>query len=216
VFGAPISEYVFGYLLAHERRIFERRHNQQAHRWERTPGGRLRGKTIGILGVGSIGAEIARTAKHFGMTVRGYARQRLFRRCGCLLSRRDSIGIHARTGLPGQRAAEHAAASHHRRLRVELCPGAVLVNVGRGAAVDEGALAGALKAGRLALAVLDVFEQEPLPEDHPFWDTPNLLMTFHTSAWHDPADLIKPFVDNYMRFVRGEPLEHRVDFERGY
>ncbi len=74
VFGGLMSEYVFGYLLYHERHIFERYQAQQEHRWDRSTTGMIRGKTIGLLGVGSIGADLARTAKHFGMTVRGYTR----------------------------------------------------------------------------------------------------------------------------------------------
>ncbi|MFN8405361.1 MAG: NAD(P)-dependent oxidoreductase [Anaerolineales bacterium] len=74
VFGGLMSEYVFGYLLNHERRIFERYRAQQEHRWDASTTGMLRGKTIGLLGVGSIGAVIAKTAKHFEMTVHGYTR----------------------------------------------------------------------------------------------------------------------------------------------
>ncbi len=74
VFGGLMSEYVFGYLLNHERRIFERYQAQQEHRWDGSTTGMLRGKTIGLLGVGSIGAHLARTAKYFGMNVRGYTR----------------------------------------------------------------------------------------------------------------------------------------------
>ena len=74
VFGPQMSEYVFAYLLAHERKIFEKQASQAAGRWDPTPPARLRGKQIGLLGVGTIGAALARTAKHFGMRVKGYTR----------------------------------------------------------------------------------------------------------------------------------------------
>ena len=93
---------------------------------------------------------------------------------------------------------------------------AVLVNVGRGNAVDEPALVQALNGGKIAAAVLDVFEQEPLPEGHPFWTTPNLYMTFHTSAISYPEDLTKVFIENYQRYVDGKPLKYVVDFAKGY
>jgi len=93
---------------------------------------------------------------------------------------------------------------------------AVFVNPGRGSVVDEGALAEALQQGRLAGAVLDVFDEEPLPADHVFWRTPRLLITSHTAALSAPEEIAPVFVDNYRRLVRGEPLRHRVDFERGY
>jgi phosphoglycerate dehydrogenase-like enzyme len=92
----------------------------------------------------------------------------------------------------------------------------VFVNPGRGGVVDEAALAAALQEGRLAGAVLDVFETEPLPADHVFWCLPNVLITSHTAALSAPADIAPLFVDNYRRLLRGEPLQYRVDFERGY
>jgi phosphoglycerate dehydrogenase-like enzyme len=74
VFGRLMSEYVFAYLLAHERRVLEKYAAQQAGRWDPAPPGTLGGKQIGLIGVGSIGATLARTAKHFGMRVKGYTR----------------------------------------------------------------------------------------------------------------------------------------------
>ena len=88
--------------------------------------------------------------------------------------------------------------------------------VQRGTTLDESALVKALETGQIAGAVLDVFEQEPLPEGHPFWTTPNLLITFHTSAPSLPADLTNLFVENYHRFIAGKELKYQVDFERGY
>src|SRR5204863_5339200 len=74
VFGPQMAEYVFGYLLAHERRMFQKYAAQRERRWDPTPPGALRGRQIGLLGVGAIGAALARTAKHFGMRVKGYTR----------------------------------------------------------------------------------------------------------------------------------------------
>ncbi|HEU0296773.1 MAG TPA: NAD(P)-dependent oxidoreductase, partial [Anaerolineales bacterium] len=93
---------------------------------------------------------------------------------------------------------------------------AILINVGRGNAVDESALVEALNQNRIAGAILDVTEQEPLLEDHPFWTTPDLLLTFHTSAISYPEDMVKLFVENYHLYMEGKPLKHQVDFERGY
>ena len=90
------------------------------------------------------------------------------------------------------------------------------MNPGRGGVVDEPALAAALQEGRLAGAVLDVFQQEPLPAGHVFWRTPNLLITSHTAALSFPQDIAPVFIDNYRRLLRGEPLKYRVDFEQEY
>jgi phosphoglycerate dehydrogenase-like enzyme len=93
---------------------------------------------------------------------------------------------------------------------------AVFMNVGRGASVDEQALVDALHQNKIAAAILDVFEQEPVPQESPLWTTPNLLMTFHTSAPSLPEDLAKLFIENYKLFHAGIPLKHQVDFEKGY
>jgi phosphoglycerate dehydrogenase-like enzyme len=219
VFGDSMCEYVFAYLLAHERRLFDRLRSQQTRHWDHSPGGRLRGRTLGLLGVGSIGAELARSAKHFGMQVRGYTRSSESSRAVDAYYHGDRVLEFAR-GLDYLVCVVPNTAATRRivdaALLQALPPGAVLINLGRGAALDETALLQALQSGRLALAVLDVFEHEPLPPEHPFWQTPNLLMTFHTSALHEPHDMIRPFLENYARFTRGETLLHQVDFERGY
>ena len=97
-----------------------------------------------------------------------------------------------------------------------LPPHALVINVGRGPAVDESALIEALNENRIAGAVLDVFEKEPLPKDHPFWTTPNLLMTFHTAAPSLAEDISNLFFENYELFLEGQPLMYQVDFEKGY
>jgi len=101
-------------------------------------------------------------------------------------------------------------------LLAALPPRAVFVNPGRGSIVDEQALAAALREGRLAGAVLDVFEQEPLTADHVFWRTPNVVITSHTAALSFPPDIAPIFIDNYRRYVAGQPLRYRVDFDQEY
>jgi len=92
----------------------------------------------------------------------------------------------------------------------------VILNPGRGSIIDHDALAAALSAGRLAAAVLDVFDTEPLPPEHPLWRTPNVFVTAHTAALSIPADIAPLFIDNYRRLVSGEPLKYRVDFDLEY
>jgi phosphoglycerate dehydrogenase-like enzyme len=93
---------------------------------------------------------------------------------------------------------------------------AVILNPGRGSVIDHDALADALSAGRLAAAILDVFDAEPLPPEHPLWRIPNVLVTSHTAALSIPADIAPLFIDNYRRLVRGETLKYRVDFNLEY
>ena len=222
VFGGQMSEYVFAYLLARERKVFEKQASQAAGRWDPSPPTRLRGKQLGLLGVGTIGAALARTAKHFGMRVKGYTRASedsadvdeyfhgpLADVAAAFASDLDYLVC----VMPGTAATRHLIG---RALLGALPPRAVFVNPGRGGVVDEAALAAALQEGRLAGAILDVFETEPLPADHVFWRMPNVVITSHTAALSAPPDIAPIFIDNYRRLLRGEPLQYRVDFERGY
>jgi phosphoglycerate dehydrogenase-like enzyme len=222
VFGGQMSEYVFAYLLARERKIFDKQASQVAGRWDAAPPTRLRGKQLGLLGVGTIGAALARTAKHFGMRVKGYTRVSedsadvdeyfhgpLADVAAAFASDLDYLV----SVMPGTAATRHLVG---RALLRALPPRAVFLNPGRGGVVDEAALAAALQDGRLAGAVLDVFETEPLPADHAFWRMPNVVITSHTAALSAPSDIAPIFIDNYRRLLRGEPLQYCVDFERGY
>lgn len=235
VFGGLMSEYVIGYLLAHERKMFKRLEDQKNKIWDKSETGTLRGKTIGLLGVGSIGAEVARAAKFFGMNVRGYTR-------GSETSKQVDEYFHpleSDSSLSGAQTQHQGAvlqsfangldylvsilpntANTRKIVNADLLNSlpshALFINVGRGAAVDESALIAALNQNKIAGAVLDVFEQEPLPKEHPFWRTPNLIMTFHTSAISLPEDITKLFIENYKLFNEGKSLKYQVDFERGY
>lgn len=219
VFGPLMSEYVFGYLLMLERKILPRLAAQREGRWDTTLPGTLSGKTIGLVGVGSIGAHLAATAKHFGMQVRGYTRRsRDCRHVDQYFHGGDKAAFahdldYLVAVLPN---TDQTRAIVDAEMIAALPPRAVLVNVGRGRTVDEAALAAALMAGRVGGAVLDVFSEEPVPASSPFWSTPNTYITSHTSAPSFPADIVGVFVENYRRFHGGQPLLYRVEFERGY
>jgi phosphoglycerate dehydrogenase-like enzyme len=218
VFGPLMSEFVFGYLLLQERKILQRFAAQKEHRWDPTLTGTLRGKTIGLLGVGSIGAELARTAKFFGLIVRGFTRSSE----AC-----PDVDEYFHAGLPAFVAEldyfvsvlPNTAETHHiidAQVLKALPRHAIFVNVGRGSAVDESALVNALETRAIAGSVLDVFEQEPLPTGHPLWSTPNTFITSHTSAPSFPQDIVCLFIENYRLYVEGKPLKYVVDFEKGY
>jgi phosphoglycerate dehydrogenase-like enzyme len=95
-------------------------------------------------------------------------------------------------------------------------PAAVLINVGRGSTVNEIDLVDALQEGIIGGAVLDVFENEPLAEDSPLWEMPNVFVTPHHSAISFPADIVGVFTENYRRFLNRNPLLYVVDFAKGY
>jgi phosphoglycerate dehydrogenase-like enzyme len=219
VFGESMSEYVFGYLLFHEKKILERIRAQQSKHWQRQESGLLRDKTIGLLGVGSIGAHLASTAKHFAMNVRGFTRESescedvdVYYHHPNLLKFVEGLDYLV-TVLPRTEDTNKVVDAD---LFDTLPSHAIFINVGRGNAVDEPALIKALNEGKIAAAVLDVFAEEPLPKEHPFWTTPNLLMTFHTSAISYPESITKLFIENYHLYTEGKTLKHQVDFARGY
>ena len=218
VFGPLMSEFVIGYLLLHERKILQRLTAQKEQRWDSTLTGSLRSKTIGLLGVGSIGAELARAAKFFGMTVRGFTRTS--KSC-------PDVDNYFHTDLPAFASnldyfvsiLPDAIATHHiidAHVLNALPNHAVFINVGRGSTVDEWALIEALENGTIAGSVLDVFAQEPLPAGHPLWSAPNTFITSHTSAPSFPQDIACLFIENYWRYVEGKPLKYVVDFGLGY
>jgi len=219
IFGRLMSEYVFCYMLMQERKVFQRYRLQQKYRWDQTLTGTLRGKALGVMGVGSIGARIAKTAHFFEMQTFGFT----FRSSDCeyidvyfhaeqlmdLASRLDYLVC----TLPNTSSTQNLIDS---KLLAAMKRSALLINVGRGSVIDETALVEALHTGTIAGAVLDVFREEPLPEGHPLWKTPNTIITSHTAAPTFPEDILPIFVENYRRFVKGEPLQNIVNFEKGY
>lgn len=219
VFGQLMSEFVLAYLLAHERKLFELAERQQTKEWKGFQARSLRGKTIGLLGVGSIGAEVARTAKFFGMNVRGYTRASeagkyadRYYHTGQLNDFAEGLDYLVNI-LPNTKNTQKIVDAE---LLNALPSHALFINVGRGSTVDQSALLEALQGERIAGAVLDVFEEEPLPKEHPFWSAKNLKMTFHTSAPSLPEDIAKVFIANYRLYIKRKPLKYVVDFEKGY
>jgi len=215
LFGGSMSEYAFAHMLAHSQQSGRQRAAQEAARWEPFLVGRLAGKRLGIAGAGSIGAEIARRAKAFDMEV--WALVRTTRP----MENVDRV-------LATQAAAEFCASVDylistlpHTEEAVGLVnplqmkPGALLINIGRGATIDEAAILQAVEAGRIQ-AVLDVFQREPLPPEHPFWRTPGITVTPHISGPSVPEEVAAYFADNYRRFALGQPLLGLVNRQRGY
>jgi len=218
-FGKQMAEFVLGYLLANELKIFERLGRQASRSWWDEPSGTLQGKTIGIMGTGSIGSYIAGSAKNFGVRLTGFSRggapvegfDKVYaaNQLHNFLAEPDYV-VCVLPDTPGTRHLLNAEA--FQRMKNHCC----LVNVGRGTVVDELALAQALMNGELAGAVLDVFQQEPLPQDSSLWSAPGLVVTGHVAAISRPADIADIFRENYRRYCAGEALEYLIDFERGY
>jgi phosphoglycerate dehydrogenase-like enzyme len=218
-FGPQMAEYVLAYLLANELKIFERLGRQANRIWWDEHSGTLLGKSIGIMGTGSIGSHFARVLRPFGVSVTGFSRggapvegfDRVYAadQLDSFLAEPDYV-VCVLPETPGTRHLLNAKA--FQRMKNHCC----LINVGRGGVIDESALAKALMAGQLAGAVLDVFQQEPLPPDSALWNAPGLIVTGHISGGSMPGDITAIFRENYRRYCAGEALEYRIDFERGY
>jgi glyoxylate/hydroxypyruvate reductase A len=219
-FGKRMAEYVLAYVLGITQRIPDALRNQIAHDWRPMELRTARGRTIGVAGLGSIGSAIAEHAAAFGMTVTGTSTQP--RRSPYLdewfdantqldafLGSADFVVL----ALPSTPATHHIIDDW---ALASMRPDAWLINVSRGSLVDEAALLESLRRGRPAGAVLDVFEEEPLRRDHPFWDMMNVLVTPHHSGAAIPDEAVEAFGANLPRFWAGERLIDEVDLARGY
>ena len=195
--------------------------NQKHGKWVHTVAQPLNGKTLGILGLGAIGQEVARLAAALGMRVIG-------------TKRRPVPMANVSEVLPSDRTHEVLAQSDFLLLLLPatpetnnfinterlgmMKPHAWLLNFGRGHLIKDDDLIAAVRAKKIAGAVLDVFRQEPLPADHPFWSTEGILVLPHIGGPHPQRNEIvaRLFVENLGRFLRGESLKEVVDRESGY
>jgi phosphoglycerate dehydrogenase-like enzyme len=226
VFAPSLAEFVIVGMLYFYKRVRRLVENQRAHRWDEFLVDWLRGKTMGVVGYGEIGRESARLAKALGVKIFALRRnpqrsqndpivERMFATADLhkMLAEVDVV-LAAAPLTPETRhmlgAAEFAI----------MKPSAIVINVGRGPVIDESALIEALQTKKIAGAALDVYEVEPLPKESPLWDMENVLISPHcTDRTTDPdwLDLsAQAFVDNFHRFVKGEPLNNVVDKEAGY
>jgi glyoxylate/hydroxypyruvate reductase len=218
-FGPAMAEHVLGYLLALTLEVPRALDQQRRRVWEPYSAPRLRGRTALVVGLGEIGGEVARLLRAAGLRVLGVNRG------GAPSPHADETWPVATLDRVLPRAeivvlvVPLTAATRHlldaRRLAL-LPRGAWLVNVGRGALVDEPALIAALRAGQVGRAALDVFAVEPLPADSLLWTLPGVIVTPHVAGPDDAAHIADVFAENYARLRTGQPLRYRVDRARGY
>jgi D-2-hydroxyacid dehydrogenase (NADP+) len=209
IHGPQMSEMAILLMLALNRNFPQVVRNQDQRIWERWPGKLLNEKKAGILGVGSVGEEIARRCKAFGMTVYGIdiirrevdAIDRFYGPEGLLEVVREVDYLIVVAPLTAQTQKIVGE-----KLFSLMKPSSFLINLGRGEIVDEEALVEALKKGRIAGAALDVFWKEPLPKDHPLWAAKNVIITPHVGGMSDiyVEQALPIFEENLRRFLRGE------------
>lgn len=224
-YGLAISEHMLACLFMLRKKLHLYYANQTSHLWKSEGHvGVVRGSVVLVIGLGDIGTAFAGKMKALGCYVIGVKR-----RVGCkpaevdelwgmdalnrLLPRADVVAM----SLPGNASTYHTLD----RERIALLgPNTIVLNVGRGTAVDTDALSDALYAGRIAGAALDVTDPEPLPADHPLWDAPGAVITPHISGGYSLPETLEQIAgicaDNLGRYLRGEELLHIVDLETGY
>ncbi|WP_295514775.1 D-2-hydroxyacid dehydrogenase [uncultured Pseudomonas sp.] len=214
LFGQSIGEYVLTYLLQHERQVAARQLSQRERRWDTRAPGTLAGRRLLLVGAGDIGQDIARLFAPFGLSITGVARSARtipgFARVVPLTALQEAAAaadfvVNLLPDSPSTRDLYDAD------FFAALPAGALFINAGRGTSVVDAALIAALESGQLGGAVLDVFRQEPLPAEHPFWQAPNLQLTAHVAGPTPPAAAVQLFLDNLQRLQQELPLRGAVD-----
>lgn len=222
VHAIPLAEFSLMGLLAFTKDLPRIQDDQRARRWVERPNRELHGQTLLVLGLGRIGEQVARLADAFGMRVVGVNRRGVTEsehvermvpidRLSEVLPEADAVVI----SLPLTNETEGLV---DRQALRSLKRGAILVNVGRGAVLDEDALIDCLRSGHLAGATLDVTRQEPPPEESPLWELPNVLLSSHTAAlsFRENERIVELFLENSRRLLAGEELLNRIDPEHYY
>jgi len=214
-----MAEYVTHAVLRYLRRFDEYEALQRERRWQVLDPHPRDTFTVGVLGLGVLGAHVAQTVARFGMPVRGYSR-----------SAKQVEGITTFAGearfdafLDGVKVLVNllphtpdTANVLNARTFSKLARGAYLINVARGAHLVEADLLDALASGQLAAATLDVFQEEPLPPDHPFWQEPRITVTPHMSALTLREESVAQIAQKMLALDRGEAVGGMVNIERGY
>ncbi|MSQ15365.1 MAG: D-2-hydroxyacid dehydrogenase [Dehalococcoidia bacterium] len=219
----PMTEYVVTAILYFTKEVSRLMENKNSKSWDRFNLRELKGQTIGVIGLGNIGMEIARVTKALGMNVLGVRRSKpsvpvpfvdaVYRPSdlGTVLKASDFVAL----AVPITPETKHMIGEVQLR---EMRPNSVLINISRGSVVDEAALVVALKEGWIGGAALDVFEAEPLSLGSELWDLPNVFMTPHISALSDQYDdrAAGLFCENLRRYLAGDQLINQVDKSKGY
>jgi phosphoglycerate dehydrogenase-like enzyme len=216
-----MPENIIGALLYIAKPYAEAVENQKRRKWVQRPAQPLTGKTLGLLGLGAVGRDVARIASALGLRVIGTRRRpepmsdvaEVFppERTPEVLARSDFLLLL----LPATSETDNFInAERLRRMK----PSAWLLNFGRGHLIRDDDLIAAVKAKTIAGAVLDVYRQEPLPAEHPFWSTEGIIVLPHIGGPHPQRDrfVARLFVDNLGRFLDGKPLREVVDRKAGY
>lgn len=220
IYGMIMAEYVLGYILVHTKDIIWNLKSQEKSVWKQVSYAPLSTKTVWIMGTGSIGKEIAKQLSGFWVKVIWYATtQKTVEYFHTIYTKKTQEDFISQCDfivsvLPYTPETDKIINADFLQ---KMKKTAILINVWRGLNVDEEALQKALETEQIAGAVLDVFQKEPLDENHPLWKTKNCIVTPHISGYSSSFDdYIHIFADNYKKFVAGEELDYLIDFTKWY
>ena len=215
---SQMGDYVLAAVLNHVRQFPDYAQYQQQHQWQPIQPRNIDSVTVGVMGLGQIGSAVATRLSQLGFKVVGWSRRE-----------RSVANVQV---FSGQQLSDFLAISEilicllpltaetENVLNVDtlgqLPQGAYVVNVARGNHLVEADLLSLIDHHHLAGACLDVFRQEPLPQEHPFWSHPKITITPHIASLTDPVSVAPQIIDNYRRMAAGQPLLNQVDIQQGY
>ncbi|XP_066938406.1 glyoxylate/hydroxypyruvate reductase A-like isoform X2 [Macrobrachium rosenbergii] len=226
-FSQLMAEYVIGWIIAHERGLLQVWEGQVKSVWSQRGNigyyRSIQDLTVGIMGMGNMGKEVARTLKTFRAVVNAYVRTRpseekkyehvdkywhggelsaFLRECDYIVNVMPSTPA-TREMLGGE-------------VLKDAKEGAVFINIGRGDVISEKDIINSLDVGWISAAILDVFDKEPLPTESPLWKHPKVFITPHVAGVSRPEDVVRTFLFNYKRYIQGLPVMYMIDWDVGY
>ena len=219
VLASDMSEFVIAQIFSHLKHLKTYALDQAGHRWNPREYSRISGQVVGIMGVGELGSAVAADLLKLGFRIRGWA-----------ASRKEGLGFPVFAGeeelgdflmntnilvclLPLTKKTKGIL---NRDLFIRLPEGAFVINVARGGHLVDNHLLHMLDNGHLSGAALDVFHEEPLAKDHPFWDHPAIHLSPHIASVSDQDSVIPQLIGNYERLLQGLPLNNVVSHSKGY
>ncbi|SNR47107.1 glyoxylate/hydroxypyruvate reductase A [Maribacter sedimenticola] len=217
--ASDMSEHVLAVILAHIKNLNLYKQQQVANLWQPVEYTRIKDTTVGILGLGELGALTAKDLAKVGFKVQGWSRGRKTIDHVTTYAGKDELNVFLTSTqllvclLPLTPETEGFL---NKSLLEQLPKGAYLINVARGGHLVDGDLLMLLDNGHLSGACLDVYHKEPLPTAHPFWNHKKVHMTPHYASVSDTDSVVPQLIENYYRLENGEELKNKIDMDKGY
>ncbi|NER11266.1 glyoxylate/hydroxypyruvate reductase A [Muriicola jejuensis] len=214
-----MAEYVITAIMGHLKNMDQYARDQEKGLWQPRPYSRIADHTIGIMGIGTLGTQLADKLRVMGFRIIGWSK-----------NPKELPGVHVFHGIESRREflskstvlvcllplTPETKKILNQQTLSQLPHGAFLINVARGGHLEEGDLIPLLDSGQLSGACLDVFEEEPLPSGHLFWEHPKIRITPHVASVSDPQSVVPQLAENFFRLREGKELRNQVDLQQGY